>query len=84
MVPLPNNSVRPLTKSSQKPSSWARFSTKFIVLGLLGLGSLTSTVKDPSNQDPTIIIIIIILRFLVIWIIVEKIRFEKVCLKQKE
>ena len=23
-------------------------------MGLLGLGSLTSTVKDPSNQDPTI------------------------------
>ena len=40
-------------KSLQRPSSWARFSIKFIVLGLLGLGSLTSTVKDPSNQDPT-------------------------------
>ena len=46
---LPNDPVRPLTKSSQKPSSWARFSTKFIVLGLLGLGSLTSTVKDTSQ-----------------------------------
>ena len=43
---LPNDPARPLTKSSQRPSSWARFSTKFIVLGLLGLGSLTSTVKD--------------------------------------
>ena len=55
MIPLLNNPARPLTKSSQRPSSWARFSTKFIVLGLLGLGSglLTSTVKDPSNQDPT-------------------------------
>ena len=45
-----------LTKSSQMPSSWARFSTKFIVLGLLGLGSFTPTMKDPSNQDYTKII----------------------------
>ena len=43
-----------LTKSSQKPSSWARFSTKFIVLGLLDLGLLTPTMKDPSNRDPTV------------------------------
>ena len=43
-----------LTKSSQRPDSWARFSTKFIVLGLSGLGSLTPTVKDPPNRDPTI------------------------------
>ena len=43
---LPNDPARPLTKSSQRLSSWARFSTKFIVLGLLGLGLLTSTVKD--------------------------------------
>ena len=50
---LPNDLARPLTKSLQRSSSWARFSIKFIVLGLLGLGSLTSTVKDPSNQDPT-------------------------------
>ena len=42
---LPNDPAQPLTKSSQRPSSWARFSTKFIVLSLLGLGSLTSTVK---------------------------------------
>ena len=54
MILLPNNPAWPLTKSSQRPSSWARFSTKFIILGLLGLGSLTSTVKDPLNQDPTI------------------------------
>ena len=34
-------------------SPWARFFTKFIILGLLGLGSLTSTVKDtPPNWDP--------------------------------
>ena len=46
MILLPNDPARLLTKSSQRPSSWAHFSTKFIVLGLLGLGSLTSTVKD--------------------------------------
>ena len=46
MILLPNDPARPLTKSSQRPSSWARFSTKFIVLGLLGLGLLTFTVKD--------------------------------------
>ena len=49
---LSNNPARPLTKSSQRPSSWARFSTKFIVLGLLGLGSLTSKVKDPPKLGP--------------------------------
>ena len=54
MIPLPNDPARPLTESSLRPSSWAHFFTKFIVLGLLGLGSLTSAVKDPSNQDPTI------------------------------
>ena len=54
MILLPNDPARPMMKSSQRLSFWARFSTKFIVLGLLGLGSLTSTVKDPSNQDPTI------------------------------
>ena len=43
---FPNDPAWPLTKSSQRPSSWARFSTKFIVLGLLGLGSLISTMKD--------------------------------------
>ena len=48
---LPNDPARPLTKSSQRPSSWARFSTKFIVLGLLGLGSLTSTVKDTPQIE---------------------------------
>ena len=61
MILLPNDPARPLTKSSLRPSSWAHFFTKFIVLGLLSLGSLTSTVRDPSNQDPTIIIIIIII-----------------------
>ena len=54
MIPLPSDPARPLKKSSLRPSSWAQLFTKFIVLGLLGLGSLTSTVKDPSNQDPTI------------------------------
>ena len=43
---FPNDPTRPLTKFSQRPNSSAHFSTKFIVLGLLGLGSLTSTVKD--------------------------------------
>ena len=55
MIPLLNDPARPLTETSLRRSSWAHFFTKFIVLGLLGLGSLTSTVKDPSNQDPTII-----------------------------
>ena len=41
--------IRPLKKPSLRPSSWAHFFTKFIVLGLLGLGSLTSTVKDLPN-----------------------------------
>ena len=56
MILLPNDPARPLMKSSLRPSSWAHFFTKFIVLGLLGLGlgSLTSTVKDPLNQDPTV------------------------------
>ena len=48
-ISLPHDPVRPLTKPSLRPSSWAQFFTKFIVLGLLGLGSLTSTVKDPSK-----------------------------------
>ena len=55
----------PLMKSSQRPSSWARFSTKFIVLGLLGLGSLTPTVKDPPNRDPTIIYATIFLKIFI-------------------
>ena len=52
-IPLPYDPVRPLKMPSLRPSSWARFFTKFIVLGLLGLGSLTSIVKDLPNQDPT-------------------------------
>ena len=49
-IQLPNDPARLLKASSQKPSSQARFSTKFIVLGLLGLGLLTSTVKGvPQN-----------------------------------
>ena len=49
-IQLPNNLARLLKASSQRPSSQARFSTKFIVLGLLGLGLLTSTVKEaPQN-----------------------------------
>ena len=50
---LLNDPARPLMKSSQRPSSSARFSTKLIVLGLLGLGSFTSTVKDtPPKSGP--------------------------------
>ena len=52
-IPLPYDPVKPLKKPSLRPSSWAHFSTKFIVLDLLGLGLLTSTVKDLPNQDPT-------------------------------
>ena len=52
-IPLPHDPVRPLKKPSLRPNSWAHFFTKFIVLGLLGLSSLTSTVKDLPNQDPT-------------------------------
>ena len=44
-IQFPNDPARPLKASSQRHSSQARFSTKFIVLGLLGLGLLTSTVK---------------------------------------
>ena len=45
-IQFPNDPTRLLKASSQRPSSQARFSTKFIVLGLLGLGLglLTSTV----------------------------------------
>ena len=57
MILLPNVPARPSMKSSLRPSSWAHFFTKFIVLGLLGLCSLTSIVKDPSNQDPTLCIL---------------------------
>ena len=52
-IPLPYDPVRSLKEPSIRPSFWAHFSTKFIVLGLLGLGLLTSTVKDLPNQDPT-------------------------------
>ena len=44
-IQLPNDPARLLKASSQRPSSQVRFSTKFIVLGLLGLGLLTSTMK---------------------------------------
>ena len=47
-IPLPYGFVR-LLKFSLRPSSCAHFSTKFIVLGLLGLGSLTSTARDPPE-----------------------------------
>ena len=43
-----------LPKLSLRPRSWAHFSTKFIVLGLLGLGSFISTVKDLPKVDLTI------------------------------
>ena len=42
---FPNNPARQLKAFSQRPSSQAQFSTKFIVLGLLGLSLLTSIVK---------------------------------------
>ena len=44
-IQFPNDPAQPLKASSQRPSSQARFSTKFIVFGLLGLGLLTFTVK---------------------------------------
>ena len=53
-IQFPNDPARPLMKSSQRPSFEARFFTKFIVLGLLGLGSLTSTVKDPPPKIETL------------------------------
>ena len=49
-IQSPNDPARLLKASSQRPSFQACFSTKFIVLGLLGLGLLTSTVKGaPQN-----------------------------------
>ena len=47
MIQFPDSPAQPLKASSQRPSSQARFSTKFIVLDLLGLGLglLTSKVK---------------------------------------
>ena len=57
-IPLLYDPIRSLKKSSLRPSSWAHFFTKFIVLGLLGLGSLTSTVKDLLNQDPTVRVLV--------------------------
>ena len=47
--PAPSRSCQTVDETLTK----AQFFTKFIVLGLLGLGSLTSTVKDLPNQDPT-------------------------------
>ena len=52
-IPLPYGLVQ-LPKLSLRPKSWAHFSTKFIVLGLLGLDSFTSTVKDLPKVDLTI------------------------------
>ena len=51
---LLNDPAQPLTKSSQRPNSSARFSTKLIVLGLLGLGLFTSTVKDIPSKIRTL------------------------------
>ena len=51
-IQFPYGLVR-LPKLSLRPRSWAHFSTKFIVLGLLGLGSFTSIVKDLPKMDPT-------------------------------
>ena len=42
---FPNDPAQQLKAFSQRPSSQAHFSTKFIVLGLLGLCLLTSTVN---------------------------------------
>ena len=53
-IPLPYNPVRLLKKPSLRPSSRVHFFTKFIVLGLLGLGLFTSTMKDLPKLDPTI------------------------------
>ena len=53
-IPHPYGLVRLLKKSSLRPSYWVHFYTKFIILGLLGLGSFTFTVKDLPNLDPTI------------------------------
>ena len=52
-IPLPYSLVR-LLKLLLRPSSWTHFSTKFIILGLLGLGSFTSTMKDLPKVDPTL------------------------------
>ena len=41
-IRFPNDPARPLKAFSQRPSSQAHFSTKFIVLGLLDLDLLTS------------------------------------------
>ena len=55
MIQFPNDPARPLKTSSQRPSSQAHFSTKFIVLGLLGLGLLTFySEMSPPIWDPTI------------------------------
>ena len=48
-IPLSHDPVRLLTKPSLRPSSWVHFFTKFIVLGLLDLSSLTSTMKGVPN-----------------------------------
>ena len=52
-IPLPYSLVR-LPKLSLRPSSWAHFSTKFIVLDLLSLSSFTSTVEDLPKVNPTV------------------------------
>ena len=52
-IPLPYGLIR-LPKLSLRPSSWAHFSTKFIVLGLLDLDSFTSIVKDLPKVNPTV------------------------------
>ena len=52
-IQLPKDPAQLLKASSQRPSSQARFSTKFIILDLLGLGLdlFTSTVKGaPQNE----------------------------------
>ena len=49
---LPNDPTRSLMKSSLSPSSWARFFTKFIVLGLLGLGYAHIYSGGPIKSGP--------------------------------
>ena len=51
-IPLPYGLVRLQNNSSLRLNSWTHFSTKFIVLGLLGLGSFMSTVKDLPKSGP--------------------------------
>ena len=55
---LPNDPVRPLTKSSQKPSSWAQFLSPLLYqihcIGPVGFGfAHIYSERRPLNRDPT-------------------------------